>query len=92
MTPILKAANLGPKSAAWLNEIGITSLEDLHCLGSIEVMLRLKQAGIPVSLNLLYALEGALAGRHWQDVRRERKAELVLMWDAALSLDIRQKL
>ncbi|QYJ74155.1 TfoX/Sxy family protein [Shewanella sp. FJAT-52076] len=89
MTPIINAANLGPRSAAWLSEIGLSSLEDLRELGSIEVMLRLKHAGIPVSLNLLYALEGALEGRHWQDVKRERKGELVLMWDAALSLDTR---
>lgn len=91
MTPIIKAANLGPKSAAWLSKIGVTSLEELRELGSIEVMLRLKQSGIPASLNLLYALEGALEGRHWQDIKRERKGELVLMWDAALSLDARHK-
>jgi DNA transformation protein len=85
MTAIKDAANLGPKSALWLAQIGITELEQVRQLGSIEVMLRLKRADIPVSLNMLYALEGALEGRHWQEIKRERKAELVVMWDAALS-------
>ncbi|WP_372870473.1 TfoX/Sxy family protein [Shewanella sp.] len=85
MTAITNAANLGPKSAQWLAKIGITELEQVRALGSIEVMLRLKGAGIPVSLNLLYALEGALEGRHWQEIKCERKAELIVMWDAALS-------
>lgn len=85
MTAIKDAANLGPKSALWLAKIGITELEQVAAIGSIEVMLRLRRAGLPVSLNMLYALEGALAGCHWQQVKRERRGELVLLWDAALA-------
>ncbi|MBT1444915.1 TfoX/Sxy family DNA transformation protein [Shewanella sp. JM162201] len=93
MTAIKDAANLGPKSALWLAKIGITELEQVAAIGSIEVMLRLKRAGLPVSLNILYALEGALAGCHWQQVKRERRGELVLLWDAALAHDaaVKQK-
>ena len=39
--------------------------------------MRVKRAGFKPSLNLLYALEGAILGCHWQEIPEERRNELV---------------
>jgi hypothetical protein len=48
--------------------------------------MRVKRAGFKPSLNLLYALEGALRDCHWQEVPDDRRGELVLAADAAIAL------
>jgi len=58
--PVAKLANLGPKSAAWLRAVGIATRADLERLGSVRAFHRVVAAGHPATLNLLYALEGAL--------------------------------
>lgn len=68
--------NLGPKSRAWLEEVGIDTEEKLRELGAVTVYRMVKQAGFPATLNLLYALEGAIAGTDWRDVTPKRKSEL----------------
>ena len=70
--------NLGPKSRDWLASIGIHSAADLRAVGAVPAYVALKRARGGVSLNLLYALVGALEGMPWQDVRRTRRLELVL--------------
>jgi|GEM_PF-857403 len=67
------ALNLGPKSSAWLREIGLTSLEEVRALGPLEVCRRLHAAGRPVSAVMAYALEGALTGCHWNAIPWETK-------------------
>jgi predicted flap endonuclease-1-like 5' DNA nuclease len=76
--------NLGPKSAQMLAAAGITSLAQLRRLGAVEAYVRARQADRGASLNLLYALEGALHGAHWQAVRRERRLELPTALDDRL--------
>lgn len=71
-----KLQNVGPKSAAWLRQVGIRSQEDLIAAGSVEAFLRCKRAGFRPSLNVLYSLEGALLGCHWQKLPEERRAQL----------------
>ena len=58
--------NLGPVSAGWLVAAGITSPAALRRLGAVNAFHRvaMHRAG-DVSLNLLYALEGALRGVRW---------------------------
>jgi DNA transformation protein len=73
-----KLRNIGPKSAAWLRQTGIHSQEDLEAVGALAAFIRVKRAGFKPSLNLLYALEGAILGCHWQDIPEERRQELVL--------------
>lgn len=58
--------NLGPKSAAWLAEIGITTREELARVGAIEACRRLRKAGHPVTANMAYAIEGALMDCDWR--------------------------
>ena len=81
-----KLRNIGPKSAAWLRQVGLRSREDLEAVGAVEAFMRVKRAGFKPSLNLLYALEGALLDCHWQDVPEARRGELVLAADAATAL------
>lgn len=80
-----KLRNIGPKSAAWLRQVGVRTQEDLHALGAVEAYMRVKRAGFKPSLNLLYALEGALLDCHWQEVPDARRSELILAVDAAVA-------
>lgn len=73
-----KLRNIGPKSAAWLRQTGIRTQEDLVAVGALAAFVRVKRAGFKPSLNLLYALEGAILGCHWQEIPEERRSELVL--------------
>lgn len=85
MTTSIKLRNIGPKSAAWLRQVGLRTEEDLRAIGALEAFMRVKRAGFKPSLNLLYALEGALTDRHWQDVPAERRSELLVAADAAIA-------
>jgi hypothetical protein len=80
-----KIRNVGPKSAAWLRQIGVRTTEDLSRVGPVEAFLKVKRAGFRPSLNLLYAMAGALADCHWADLPEERKQELLSGLEAAES-------
>jgi hypothetical protein len=81
-----KMRNIGPKSAAWLRQVGLRTQDDLVAVGSVEAFMRVKRAGFRPSLNLLYALEGALLDCHWQQLPEERRGELLVAYDAAAAL------
>ena len=81
-----KLRNIGPKSMAWLRQTGIRSLDDLKATGALSAYVRIKRAGFKPSLNLLYAMEGAILGCHWQELPAERRSELILAADAAVAL------
>lgn len=73
--------NLGPASLKMLAAAGISSEEDLRVLGSVAAYLAVKRTGANASLNLLWALEGALTGRDWRVVAREERTALLLHLD-----------
>lgn len=81
-----KMRNIGPKSAAWLRQVGLRSLEDIAAIGTVDAFMKVRRAGFKPSLNLLYALEGALQNCHWQDVPDARRTELVSAAEAAIAL------
>lgn len=81
----IKIRNVGPKSAAWLRQVGVRTTEDLARIGPVEAFLKVKRAGFRPSLNLLYSMAGALADCHWAELPEERKQELLLTLDAAES-------
>lgn len=81
-----KLRNIGPKSMAWLRQTGVRSLEDLRAVGALSAFVRVKRAGFKPSLNLLYALEGAILDCHWQEIPDERRSELIIAADAAVAL------
>ena len=70
--------NIGPVSKRMLAAAGITSVETLKRLGSIEAYRRVRAHDPRASLNLLWALEGALTGRPWEDVARNDRLSLLL--------------
>jgi DNA transformation protein len=73
---ISELRNLGPKSEAWLNRIGIFTREDLEKVGAVEAYRLLKQQGFPASLNLVYAIEAMLIEEHWTKLPADLKIEL----------------
>lgn len=69
--------NLGPKSKAWLTEIGINTLDDLRETGAVEAYAQLRfRFGRAVTRNMLHAMAAALADIDWRQLSREHKAEL----------------
>jgi len=78
-----KLRNIGPKSAAWLRQVGLRTREDLEAAGAVEAFVRVRRAGFKPSLNLLYSLEGALLDCHWQDLPEPRRQQLVQAAEAA---------
>ncbi len=74
--------NLGPRAETLLGEIGIHSVEALRERGALEAYLELRRRGLMKSLNMLWALVGALdpwpEGTDWRDVSRS-EARLPLM-------------
>ncbi|MEN4905166.1 TfoX/Sxy family protein [Luteimonas sp. TWI1416] len=78
-----KLRNLGPKSAAWLRQVGLRTREDLEAAGAVEAFVRVRRAGFRPSLNLLYSIEGALLDCHWQEVPEARRLQLTEAAEAA---------
>jgi DNA transformation protein len=70
--------NLGPKSAAILEKVGIKTLAQLRQRGAVSAYVAAKTVSPKVSLNLLWALEGALSGITWQEVARNHRTSLLL--------------
>ena len=81
-----KLRNIGPKSMAWLRQTGVRTLDDLKAVGALAADVRVKRAGFKPSLNLLYALEGAILDCHWQEIPDERRSALILQADEAVAL------
>ena len=87
MSTAPKLRNIGPKSAAWLRQVGLRSLEDVAAIGAVDAFMKVRRAGFKPSLNLLYSLEGALVDCHWQEVPEARRSELVQAAEAAIALE-----
>ncbi|HAS6254864.1 TPA: TfoX/Sxy family protein [Vibrio vulnificus] len=68
---------LGPKSEQMLQSVGINTPQQLRDLGPIRAYLCVREAQPKASLNLLYALVGALEGEHWLQVAKQRRWELL---------------
>jgi len=81
-----KIKNIGPKSMAWLRQTGIRTQADLEAVGSLAAYVRIKRAGFKPSLNMLYAMEGAILGCHWQEIPAERRSELIVAAGAEVAL------
>ena len=69
--------NLGSRSIAMLEAIGIGTQAELAACGAIAAFIAIKQAGQPATLNLLWAMEGALTDRDWRQVSRHDKLHLL---------------
>ncbi|UYM17834.1 TfoX/Sxy family protein [Endozoicomonas euniceicola] len=76
-TDLIELKNLGKTSVQWLNAVGIRTLEQLHETGSVAAYCKVRDRGFKVSKVLLYAMEGALIGKHWNDLDEEYKQRLL---------------
>ncbi len=69
--------NLGPVSAEQLAEIGILNEEGLRAVGVVVAFTRIRfRFGNQTSLNMLWALEGALTDIDWRKIPPSRKEQL----------------
>lgn len=75
--------NLGPRSREMLAKAGIVSDEQLKALGAVAAFVAVKRAGGRPSLNLLWALEGALTNRDWKEVARNDRLSLLTRLELA---------
>ena len=68
--------NIGKVTERWLNAIGVYDEEGLRRIGAVEAyrLIRAREHGVTV--NLLYALQGALTGSHWNDLAEPIKETL----------------
>ena len=82
--------NLGPQSERLLAAIGIHDVDSLRRRGALEAYLAVRNAGLTRSLNLLWALAGALEpwpeGREWREVAAsEARLPLLLAVESRLA-------
>jgi DNA transformation protein len=61
---------------------GIRSVSQLERLGAVRAYAQVKASGQRASLNLLWALEGALTGIPWQVVAKNHRLSLILALEA----------
>lgn len=80
---LLALPNLGPRSVDCLLAAGVPNLASLRQLGAVRAFARARAINPAVSLNLLWALEGALTGRRWQDVAETDRASLLMALEDA---------
>ena len=76
-TDLIESKNLGKTSVQWLNAVGIRTLEQLKEVGSVAAYCKVRDRGFKVSKVLLYAMEGALIGAHWNDLDDDYKKRLL---------------
>ncbi|MEJ7928565.1 TfoX/Sxy family protein [Ramlibacter sp. AN1015] len=84
-TPLRQLPNLGAASARMLACAGLRTAGDLRRVGAVAAYVATRHVGAKVSLNLLWALEGALTARPWREVARLHRTSLLLALDAQLS-------
>ena len=75
--------NLGPKSLAMLAAAGIESVAQLNALGAVKMYILVREEWPGASLNLLWALEGALSDQDWREVARHKRLSLLMELEQA---------
>lgn len=73
--------NLGKVSSQMLVSAGIRSETQLSEMGAVPAYIAVKAASRKASLNLLWAIEGALTNRDWRDISRDERMSLLLQLD-----------
>lgn len=64
-----------------LQAAGINTASDLHRLGSVSAFMAVQEAGQRPTMNLLWALEGALRQVHWAKLPDKVRAKLLKEMD-----------
>lgn len=68
--------NIGKVVEEQLNQVGITTSEQLKAVGSQQAWLKIKAIDDSACIHRLYALEGAIQGIKKSDLSADKKAEL----------------
>lgn len=74
--PVENLRNLGATSAGWLRDVGLHSREDLERVGPVFAYLQVRTRYPQASLNLLWALAGALRDIDCRDLSSDEKQAL----------------
>jgi DNA transformation protein len=76
--------NIGDVLAEKLAMAGITGYDNLVSLGSVEVMLKIRDGMDPgACYNMLYAIEGAVRGVRWHYIPKDERDKLKREFDHA---------
>ena len=71
----------GPKSEGILAAVDIKSVEDFMNIDPYHLYARLKKEVKGTGLNSIYAILGARENRHWQEVKKTDKTEILIRLD-----------
>ncbi len=81
LTSLSDLPNIGPRSQEWLNAIGLYTLVELENVGAVETYRQLRELDFPVTLNLVYAIQGAIMDCPWNhlppDIRESLKSQVL---------------
>lgn len=78
VTRLRDLPGLGPASEAMLADAGIDTPEELQRVGAVGAWLAVERTRGGTSLNLLYALAGAIENRPWTEIAREDSGRLLM--------------
>ncbi|MEN6419308.1 MAG: TfoX/Sxy family protein [Clostridiaceae bacterium] len=76
MGELTKLPNIADKLETQLNEVGITTFDELKQVGSREAWLRILARDPSACIMRLSALEGAIQGVRWHHLDEQTKASL----------------
>lgn len=82
MGELSKLPNIGKTVEEQLNQVGITTYEELKETGSKQAWLRIKAIDSSACINRLYALEGAIQQKSKNLLLAEEKADLKEFYNA----------
>ncbi|WP_111977097.1 TfoX/Sxy family DNA transformation protein [Algibacillus agarilyticus] len=71
----------GPRSEEIFAEIGIYSVDDFMAIDPFQLYKRLKAEVKGTGLNSIYAIIGARENKHWQEIARTQKADILYKLD-----------
>ncbi len=78
---LLELRGLGPASVAMLASVKIRSAKALRQADLYSVYARVKALHPKTSINLLYAMMGAVDDVDWRVIARERRSEVLMQLD-----------
>lgn len=76
MGELSKLPNIGKVVEKQLNDVGITTVDELINIGSKEAWLKIKEVDESACLNRLMALEGAIQDIRWHNLSADDKKNL----------------
>ena len=76
MGDLSKLPNIGKALEEQLNDVGISTVDDLIDIGSKEAWLKIREIDETACINRLMALEGAIQNLRWHDLSDADKKNL----------------